>query len=62
MSSETATEHLARLRTTYPAYRITRPDSGFTAIKYATGQRPVAVTVPELEAKLIAERRWGASQ
>ena len=62
MSRETEIEHLARLRTTYPSFRITRTEIGFTAVRYTTGQRLVAVTVPELEAKAHRRAQVGEPQ
>jgi len=38
----------------------TRAQAGFTAVRYSTGQRLVAVTVLELEAKLIVEHKWAS--
>ena len=60
MSTTTEAAHLAPLRTTFPTCRITRAETGFVAVRYSTGQRLVAVTVPELGARLIAERKWAS--
>jgi hypothetical protein len=60
MSSETEATHLARLKVTYPFWRISRtsPDAvqrGFIAVETATGRRILTATVGEMETRLLEQ-------
>jgi hypothetical protein len=60
--TETPAAHLARLRVQYgDRWRIDKNDSAYVARHRITGKRLMATTLPDLEAVLIAEAEWRAS-